>query len=565
MLQQHDATPAIGIDLGTTNSLISVWQNGESRLIPNALNEYLTPSIVSIDEDGAILVGRSALSRLTTHPQKTAALFKRYMGSKKKFKLDQKTFDATELSAIVLKSLKSDAESFLGQSIRDVVISVPAYFSDEQRKQTRFAAELAGLNAVRLINEPTAASMAYGLHTQGFGRTLVFDLGGGTFDVTVLEYDLPLIEVHASAGDNYLGGEDFTQAIIKACINEWKVDGSQIAAHDMARLYDCVEQWKCQLNQQGSSQQLCWQWQDRQWVMDLDEHRAAEIWLPLLNRLRAPIEQVLHDARLQPQQLDHLVLVGGASKLNTIQKMVVKLFGQLPHQHLDPKTIVALGAAVHAACRLRAQNIEEVILTDVCPYTLGIATSNEGRCGIFSPILERNTVVPTSRVESYSTTHVEQTSIRLAIYQGESPHVDNNILVDEFTVPVKPNGNIQSLDVRFSYDINGLLEVDVFLPDSGDSFTKVIDHSPIGLSPEQQQQQQSQQRLRALKVHPRDTLPNRTLQARLEKAWAQSLGDERRQIGLWLQDFEMLLASQQEQKIQPIRLQLERFLDEINY
>ncbi|MGF6191848.1 Hsp70 family protein [Serratia sp. 2723] len=563
MLQQHDATPAIGIDLGTTNSLISVWQDGESRLIPNVLNEFLTPSVVSIDEDGTILVGRSALSRLTTHPQKTAALFKRYMGSKKKFKLDQQTFDAPELSAIVLKSLKSDAESFLGQPIRDVVISVPAYFSDEQRKQTRFAAELAGLNAVRLINEPTAASMAYGLHTQGVGRTLVFDLGGGTFDVTVLEYDLPLIEVHASAGDNYLGGEDFTQAIIKACLNEWQLNASQIAPHDMARLYDCVEQWKCQLNQQQGSYQLHWQWQDRQWEIELDERKAGEIWLPLLNRLRAPIEQVLHDARLQPQQMDHLVLVGGATKLNTIQKLVVKLFGQLPHQHLDPRTIVALGAAVHAACRLRDQNIDEVILTDVCPYTLGIATSSADRHGIFSPILERNTVVPTSRVESFTTTHVEQKAIRIAIYQGESPHVDNNILVDEFTVPVKPNGHIQSLDVRFSYDINGLLEVDVHLPDSGDSFSKVIDHSPIGLSPEQRKQ--SQQRLQELKVHPRDTLSNRTLQARLEKAWAQSLGDERMQIGLWLQEFEAVLVSQQEQRIQPIRLRLERFLDEMSF
>ncbi len=205
MMHPQDASPAIGIDLGTTNSLISVWQNGEARLIPNALNDNFTPSAISIDDDGSMLVGKPAISRLTTHPQVSASLFKRYMGSKKTFRLGDKTFSPAELSAMVLKSLKADAESYLGYPIKDVVISVPAYFSDEQRKQTRFAAELAELKAVRLINEPTAAAMAYGLHTQALGRTLVFDLGGGTFDVSVLEYTFPLIEVHSSAGDNYLG------------------------------------------------------------------------------------------------------------------------------------------------------------------------------------------------------------------------------------------------------------------------------------------------------------------------------------------------------------------------
>jgi len=554
--------PAIGIDLGTTNSLISVWQQGSAQLIPNALNEYLTPSAVSLDEDGSILVGKPALSRLSTHPHKSASLFKRYMGTKKQFKLDNQSFDAPELSALILKSLKADAESFLGQPISDVVISVPAYFSDEQRKQTRFAAELAGLNAVRLINEPTAAAMAYGLHTQKLGRTLVFDLGGGTFDVTVLEYDLPLIEVNGSAGDNYLGGEDFTQAIIKACLAEWKLSEQAVPAEALAQLYDSAEQLKCQLNQQNSSQQLQWQWQDKSWEFSLDEQKAERIWLPLLNRLRAPIEQALHDARLQPAELDHLVLVGGASRMSIIQKMVVKLFGKLPHQHIDPSTIVALGSAAQAACRLRNEDIEELILTDVCPYTLGIATASESRQGIFSPILERNTVVPTSKVETFYTAYAEQKLIRIAIYQGESPHIDNNIFVDAFEVPLVPTGEVRALDVRFSYDINGLLEVDVQLKGSNEKFSKVIDHSPAGLSP--QQQQQSQQRLLALKIHPRDSLPNRTLLARLEKAWAQSLGDQRSQIGYWLGEFENILLSQQDPLIDPLRIQISAYLDDIN-
>lgn len=554
---ERASTPAIGIDLGTTNSLISVWQEGKAQLIPNALGEYLTPSVVSLDEDGSILVGRPAFSRLTTHPTKSAALFKRFMGSNKTYRLGDKTFNAPELSALVLKSLKADAEAWLKQEIADVVISVPAYFSDEQRKQTRFAAELAGLNAVRLINEPTAAAMAYGLHTQEFGRTLVFDLGGGTFDVTVLEFALPLIEVHSSAGDNYLGGEDFTHALVKDCLKEWKLSEGDVTTDALARLNDSAEEAKCRMGAQEID--IVWHWQDKEWRYALDMQKAEKVWLPLLNRLRAPIEQALNDARLQPSELDNLVLVGGASQLSIIQRLVVRLFGKMPHQHLDPSTIVALGAAVQAACRLRDEAIDEVILTDVCPYTLGISTNNGKVSGVFSPIIERNTVVPTSRVETFYTGHPEQKFIRIAVYQGENPRVENNILVDEFEVPVEPNGNVQSLDVRFSYDINGLLEVDVDLLETGKSHTKVIDHSPIGLSEEQRKS--SHERLKALKIHPRDEMPNRALRARLERAWAQTLGNERMQIGIWLTEFDELLSEHRVEEIASVRDRLMEYLD----
>ncbi|MCG8709594.1 molecular chaperone HscC [Brenneria sp. 4F2] len=561
MTHSQQASLAIGIDLGTTNSLICVWRNGKAELIPNALGEYATPSAISIDDDGSILVGKPAVSRLTTHPQLSASLFKRYMGSQKSFRLGEQTFSPTELSAMVLKSLKADAESFLGCAVKDVVISVPAYFSDEQRKQTRFAAELAELNAVRLINEPTAASMAYGLHTQDLGRTLVFDLGGGTFDVTVLEYAFPLIEVHSSAGDNYLGGEDFTQAIVKACLQQWKLDERDIPAQDLAGLYSHAEALKCQPGYPAAANAMLWRWREQDWPMAADEQSIETAWLPLLNRIRAPIEQALHDARLKPEQLDHVVLVGGASKMSVIQKLVVRLFGKLPYQHLNADTVVAQGAAAQAACRLREQDIEEVILTDVCPYTLGIRTANDTRNGLFSPILERNTVVPTSRIETFSTSSPGQDSICIAIYQGESPYVANNVFIDEFDMSIKPQDYQQSIDVRFSYDINGLLEVDVSLPDSGDAFSKVIDRSPNGLS--QQQRETSRQRLRALKIHPRDNLVNRNLLARLEKAWAQSRSDERALIGDWLREFEQTLAAQNTPAIEETRRRIEQRLDEV--
>ncbi|HIQ42722.1 molecular chaperone HscC [Pseudomonas sp. REST10] len=550
-------SPLLGIDLGTTNSLIAVWREGRAELIPNALGEVLTPSAVSLDEDGSILVGSAARARLTTHPLRSVAAFKRYMGSDKRFTLGDRQFTPEELSALVLGSLKADAEAHLGMPVSTAVISVPAYFSDEQRKRTVFAAELAGLRVERLINEPTAAAMAYGLHEQQFERTLIFDLGGGTFDVTVLEYALPLIEVHASTGDNFLGGEDFTEALLGACLDDWQLARSALDSQALASLEDALEQLKRRLA--DGPQTL--DWMGRQW--QLDEARAQQIWTPLLTRLRQPIEQALRDARLNPRDLDSLVLVGGATRMSAVQQLVATLFGRLPYRHLDPDTIVALGAAAQAACKARDHAIEEVILTDVCPYTLGIASRrSDEQPGAFSPIIERNTVIPTSRVQRYYTTHAQQEYIRIEVYQGERPWVRDNIFVDAFEVKLVQTGQVQALDVRFSYDINGLLEVDVTL-ENGQRHGHVIDRSPTGLSAEARAT--SQARLAGLKIHPRDTLPNRTLLARLERAWMQTLGAEREQIGQWLDEFQNVLGTQQEQPITAARQRLEQQLQALRF
>lgn len=560
----QDATlprPALlGIDLGTTNSLIAVWQDGQARLIPNALGDVLTPSVISLDEDDTILVGKAARARLTTHPERSAAAFKRFMGSDKQIELGSRQFSPEELSALVLGSLKQDAEAFLGHPVSEAVISVPAYFSDEQRKRTLFAAELAGLSVTRLINEPTAAAMAYGLHEQKFERTLIFDLGGGTFDVTVLEYALPLIEVHASTGDNFLGGEDFTAALLQACLKAWQLTPSMVDAQGMASLGDALEQLKCKLGE--GTQHLSWRHADKTFEWSLDEAAAVKIWEPLLGRLRAPIEQALRDARLKPRDLDSLVLVGGATRMPAVQQMVATLFGRLPYRHLDPDTLVALGAATQAACKARDGAVEELILTDVCPYTLGIETMRgKGIEGAFSPIIERNTIIPTSRVERYYTTHPRQEKIRIAVYQGERPWVRDNILIDAFDVTLMPTEHMQQLDVRFSYDINGLLEVDVTLLETGARYSHSIDRSPTGL--DEQARKNSHDRLAALKVHPRDALPNRTLLARLERAWMQSLGTERERIAEWLHSFSTVLGGQQSSEIASHRAQLNSALDEL--
>ncbi|ASG17544.1 molecular chaperone HscC [Salmonella enterica subsp. enterica] len=542
-----NATLAIGIDLGTTNSLIAVWQDGAAQLIPNKFGEYLTPSIISMDENKQILVGKPAAARKTSHPDKTAALFKRAMGSHTLWHLGEESFNAPELSSLVLRSLKEDAEDYLQQPIKDVVISVPAYFSDEQRKHTRLAAELAGLNAVRLINEPTAAAMAYDLHTQQNSRSLVFDLGGGTFDVTVLEYATPIIEVHASAGDNYLGGEDFTHLLLDEVLKRWNLDKSALTDSDLAALYACVEAAKCA---SGSPLRMSWLYQERALESTFYDDELEALWLPLLNRLRTPIEQALRDSRLKPEQIDSLVLVGGASQMPLVQRIAVRLFGKLPYQSYDPSTIVALGAATQAACRLRHEDVEEVILTDICPYSLGVEVNRQGVPGIFSPIIERNTTVPVSKVETYSTMHPEQDSICVRVYQGESHKVKNNILIDSFDVMLKPNGHIQAIDIRFSYDINGLLEVDVLLED-GKSESRIISHNATSLTT--QQIEASRERLQALKIYPRDMLINRTFKAQLEEQWSRALGDEREMLGEIITDFDAALLSNDMQRVDDVR------------
>ncbi|EBC2696121.1 molecular chaperone HscC [Salmonella enterica] len=542
-----NATLAIGIDLGTTNSLIAVWQDGAAQLIPNKFGEYLTPSIISMDENKQILVGKPAAARKTSHPDKTAALFKRAMGSNTHWHLGEESFNAPELSSLVLRSLKEDAEDYLQQPIKDVVISVPAYFSDEQRKHTRLAAELAGLNAVRLINEPTAAAMAYGLHTQQNSRSLVFDLGGGTFDVTVLEYATPIIEVHASAGDNYLGGEDFTHLLLDEVLKRWNLDKSALTDSDLAALYACVEAAKCA---SGSPLRMSWLYQERALESTFYDDELEALWLPLLNRLRTPIEQALRDSRLKPEQIDSLVLVGGASQMPLVQRIAVRLFGKLPYQSYDPSTIVALGAATQAACRLRHEDVEEVILTDICPYSLGVEVNRQGVPGIFSPIIERDTTVPVSKVETYSTMHPEQDSICVRVYQGESHKVKNNILIDSFDVMLKPNGHIQAIDIRFSYDINGLLEVDVLLED-GKSESRIISHNATSLTT--QQIDASRERLLALKIYPRDMLINRTFKAQLEEQWSRALGDEREMLGEIITDFDAALLSNDMQRVDDVR------------
>ncbi|PVZ55349.1 molecular chaperone HscC [Pseudomonas sp. B1(2018)] len=547
----------VGIDLGTTNSLVAVWHNGVSVLVPNALGQVLTPSVVGLDDEGRILVGQAARERLHTHSTMTAALFKRYMGSAHAVQLGTKSLRPEELSALVLRSLKEDVERAYGEPVTEAVISVPAYFSDAQRKATRIAGELAGLKVDKLINEPTAAALAYGLPQHGKETTfLVFDLGGGTFDVSVLELFDGVMEVRASAGDNYLGGEDFDQVLVERFIQTQRDQPgfapTQSIAHALRREAERVRQ---ALGQETASEFVL-RVDGQQWKHVFSQDEMATLFAPLLERLRHPIERALRDARIRINELDEVLLVGGTTRMPLVRKLAAGLFGRFPSIHVNPDEAVAHGAAIQAALKSRSAALEEVVLTDVCSYTLGISTSvwvgQHYEEGHYLPIIERNSTVPVSRVKTVCTVHELQESVLVKIYQGESRLVHDNIALGELEIPVPVNtGGVVELDVRFTYDINGILECQVRIPMTGEQHALVIENNPGVLSSEDIAERL--QALAELKVHPREQQINTVLIARLERLYQESLGELREQIAHWANLFQQALASQDERLIRQAR------------
>ena len=431
----------VGIDLGTTNSLIAYWKDGAARLIPNSLGSSLTPSCVSLDEDGTVLVGEAARQRLQTHPGKSASLFKRYMGSNKEFRLGKQRFRPEELSSLILRALKEDAEALLGEPVTEAVISVPAYFSDGQRKATRAAAQLAGLHVERLINEPTAAALAYGLHQRNSeSQFLVFDLGGGTFDVSLLDMFEGVMEVRSTAGDNFLGGEDFTQEIARWCLDASGIPGkARDDAQFMEHLTARAEAVKRRLSDAPTAE-LAVEWRGKPYAMELSDSHLQQLMEPLLTRLRIPLERTLRDAGVRADDIDEVVLAGGATRAPMIRTLVTRMFGRFPSVAHNPDEVVALGAAVMAGLKARDEDLREVVMTDVCPYSLGVEIvralpGGELAEGHFSPIIERNTVIPASRMATYSPTHDRQPKLVIQVYQGEARLVRDNIKLGDLHIP----------------------------------------------------------------------------------------------------------------------------------
>lgn len=555
----------IGIDLGTTNSACALWRQGKVELIPNRLGEWLTPSVVHIGQDAKVVVGKAAQERLLTHPQATAAVFKRYMGSDKHITLGKKSYTAPELSAFVLRSLKEDAETYLGETITEAVISVPAYFNNVQRKATMLAGELAGLKVERLINEPTAAAIAYGVHTRPEQtQFMVIDLGGGTFDVSIMEYFEGVLEVHASAGDNFLGGEDFREILVNRYLALADLQRSKLTLKELQLVYAQMELAKRQL----SSVEVV------QVAPFLDRHKAtialtreefSKLAEPLLQRIQRPVETALRDAKLMPSELDEVILVGGATRMQFFRSMIAKMFRRLPASTLDPDLVVAMGAAIQAGLKARDAALEDLVLTDVCPYSLGVGVYNEndhlGTQGdLFSPLIERNTVVPCSRMGLYYTVADQQTKINLEFFQGENRLVKNNIGLGgiEVKVPKAKKGE-QGVQVRFSYDVNGVLEVDIEVLSTGEKYYKMILNTPTQLTAKDIEA--SKTKLAAMKFHPREQESNLALVARAERLYESYLGEERERILQILRWFESVLERQDPKEVTQAQEELTLLLD----
>ncbi len=555
----------IGIDLGTTNSLVSYFTQDGPKIIPNRLGEPLTPSVVSVDEHGNVFIGKTALERKSLYPDDTAEVFKRHMGTSKEYKLAGKTFTAQELSSFVLRSLKEDAEAYLGETVEEAVISVPAYFNDTQRKATKMAGELAGLRVERMISEPTAAAISYGLHEKKEKtKFLVFDLGGGTFDVSILEKYKSIMEVRAVAGDNFLGGEDFTEILYHMFLTRRGLKDAEMSEKTRLHIWRQAEYAKREFSEKRPIVMKC-KIDEELVECSITSEEYEKACQLLLARLRRPIERSLKDANIRLGEIDEVVLVGGATKMTLIRRFVAKLFGRLPNSGLNPDEVVALGAAIQGAMKERNEAIKEVVMTDVCPFTLGtdVVVGREGgykEPGHFFPIIERNTVIPVSRTERLYTASDNQHSIRVEILQGESRFSKNNLLLGEISVNVpRKRAGEEAVDITYTYDINSILEVIVKVVSTGETKRIVLKKEGVDMTDEEINARFEE--LSTLKIHPREEEENKLLLFRGERLYEESIGDIRREIDLRLQEFERILDKQDRAKIEAARGELREFLE----
>lgn len=511
----------IGIDLGTTNSLASVFQNGKPVLIPNAHGSFLTPSVVGVLEDGQVVVGAAARELRVTHPDRTASCFKRWMGTDKKVKISKRYFTPAELSSLVLRSLRGDAENFLGQPVESVVITVPAYFNDNQRQATKHAGEMVGLKVRRIINEPTAAALTYGFHDRAAEKHLiVIDLGGGTFDVTLMEIFEGTLEIISTAGESMLGGEDFTDRLVATIL---KQEGTALETAEMkqplrtARLRQECEIAKRSLFKQSKAKiripDSKGMFDDSQ-TLSINRESFAKIVASLMERIKEPVNRALRDGDCSPEQIDEVILVGGATRMPVLQSFIEDYLERKPEVKFNPDEVVALGAAVQAALIEDNVAVEEMVMTDVCPFTLGVEIVKDfaGRTvdGFYQPIIHRNTTIPVSREESFGTMYANQPEVVVNVFQGESRKVKDNLSLGELkVVDIPPGPAGTEILIRFTYDLNGLLEVEAILPSTGKKFATVLTNNSSSLSPKELQQ--AIREMQKIKFYPRDELQHQRL------------------------------------------------------
>ena len=569
----------VGIDLGTTNSAIAYMTDDGPKLIPNSLGKTLTPSAVGLDSDGSVLVGDAAKDYMVVHPDLGATAFKRLMGTSEIVNIGEQEFLPIQLSAMILRSLKNDAEHYFGHSDIQAVITVPAYFNDTQRQATIHAARVAELPVVRLLNEPTAASIAYGFHESEESKNLlVIDLGGGTFDVSAVEMFEGVVDVKSSFGDSFLGGEDFTHVMVSEILKsrDMRFEEMEFRRPLMVSLlkHEC-EKAKIAISSQNNAVVRI-PHEDGTFDDEITSENSFTVWREqfedwsksLLQRLENPIRRVLSDADWNTSSVDEVILVGGSTRMPMVRSLMSEMFGFEPQCRLNPDEVVALGAAIQGGLFENNKALEDMAVTDVAPFTLGVEVSkefgHEFKPGYMLPIIHRNRKIPSSQVKRVSTVFPDQKEISVKVYQGEGRKVEQCTFLGEFTVKDLPGGDEgQDIDIRFSYDLNGVLEVEATVVATNQKTQFVIASNTRGLT--QEEIDASIERLHQLKPTPREQARWTALLKRAEREYAEAADRHRAILNELMDLFETALLDNDKQMIEKYARHLEFFLDHINF
>ncbi|MDH5655181.1 MAG: Hsp70 family protein [Spirochaetia bacterium] len=540
----------IGIDLGTTLSGVSVYRDGGVSFINNSLGDILTPSVVAFDKrSGGIVVGRIAKDIIASDPASGASLFKRNMGENDKtYEINRKKYTPVELSAYILDALRADAERELGFNVHRCVITVPAYFGEAQRHATKQAARIAGLTVERILNEPTAAAIAYGLHKGEEEKTFaVLDLGGGTFDVCIMELFEGLLEVKSVSGKSQLGGEDFTSALQEFAMKKADLDPSAYSPSDLSMIRKRTELLKRKLSQwKSASINLAKAKSEESLEIEITAEEADQAYANLLDEMVAPCRSAMRGAGISPGDLDEVILVGGAARMPCITAFTERVFEKNPQKQQDLDLVVAKGAAIQAALHADDSSVSDVVVTDVASHSLGISSSREinGRYvnGIFIPIIERNTVIPTSKYEYFHPIEENQTAIEIDVYEGEMRMASENTCLGTFDVKGIPKGRHKNaVSVRFTYDLSGILEVEATIVETGEKFSRIFKRSKKELT--SADLNSAKERIFSLKADPRERPRYRDLLGRAGLLWSELVGTERESVGYAIDQFESALSA----------------------
>lgn len=535
----------IGIDLGTTNSLISVYRDGGVQLLPNDLGQYMTPSCVSLLEDGSLAVGAAAKARLISHPERTAASFKTWMGTERELSLCGRALLPHELSALVLKKLLQGAQAALGEPVEEAVISVPAYFNDNQRCATKLAAQLAGVPVKRLINEPSAAALYHSYITgQTEAKLMIIDFGGGTLDVSVVDCFEHIIEIVAIAGNNHLGGNDIDRAIAAHFCQQTGLDWEGLPSNHQARVLELAETAKIKLSHDPAGAcMLILELKDTAHSLSLNAPALRQICQPIFEQVREVISRAVKDSGIPLSDVDDVVLVGGSSQLGVFVDYLEELFSKRPTLADSPEHIVALGVGLCAGIKQRAEELQDLVMTDVCPFSLGIATytTQQDTNPHMATLIPRSTILPARRAERFVTTSPNQRHIKLEVYQGENYYAADNLKLGEITVSVPPDApGAQGVIVTFAYDINGILAV-AAEASGGDKKSAVILNPKLNLS--EAELQQVLEKFDALRLQSQVGEADQLLLARAEALFAQLTGRYREEAGYLIQQFAAAIQS----------------------